>query len=160
MNMRTLAVVVALTVLGTACDSDSPTAPRDGLFEIESVVKVSQSGYTEPQRATIRTADEWARAWATLHAGLRPVPPRPPIDFERTVVVLAALGTRPNGCFTIDIAGVQPSIEGQPVFDVLETRPGLSCVCPEVVTQAAHAVRISRFSGEAEFLERVAELHC
>jgi hypothetical protein len=160
MEMRTLAVVFALTVLGTACDSDSPTALGDGPFEIESVVEVSQSGYTDPQRATIRTADEWAQAWATLHAGLQPVPARPPIDFETTVVVLAALGTRPNGCYSIDIAGVQSSIEGQPVFDVVETQPGPNCVCTEALTRPAHAVRIARFSGEAEFLERVAELRC
>jgi hypothetical protein len=160
MKMRTLAVVLALTVVGTACDSDSPTALGDGRFEIESVVKVSHSGYTDPLRATIRTADEWAQVWATLHAGLRPVPPPPPIDFEGTVVVLAAAGTRPNGCYSIDITGVQPSIEGQPVFDVLETQPGPNCVCTEVITRAAHAVRISRFSGEAEFLERVEELRC
>lgn len=158
--MRTLFVIAALIVASAACDSDSPTAPERGGFEIESLVAVAQSGYTSPTRLTIRSDAEWRQAWTTLHAGLQPAPPRPVIDFGHSFVVIAGAGTRPDGCHSIAITGVLSSIEGQPVFDVLETRPGPDCVCTLAVTQPAHAVRINRFTGDAEYLERVAELAC
>lgn len=158
--MRTIASLLALSALLAACGSSSPTAPEADPFELQTVVKVSQSGYHAPLRATIRSPAEWAEAWQMLHRGLQPVPARPPIDFSREVVVIAAAGSRPNGCYSIDLVDVRPSIEGQPVFDVLELQPGPDCVCTQVVTQPAHAVRVTRFSGDAEFLERSAQLSC
>lgn len=158
-TVRTFAMVL-VAFASLACDSDSPTAPERGDFEFESIVKVSQSGYDGPLRATLRSPGEWAQAWETLHAGRQPVPPRPSIDFGRSWVVLVAAGTRPDGCYSIDITSVQPSVEGQPVFDVLETQPGPTCVCTQAVTQPAHAVQINHFPRDAEFLERVAELAC
>lgn len=158
--MRVFATIAALILFAGACDSDSPTAPQDGPFELQTLAKVSQSAYTAPALTTIRSAEEWSAAWAALYAGLQPVPTRPEVDFGHSYVVLAAAGTRPDGCYSIEISSVQPSIEGQPVFDVVETRPGPSCVCTQAITRPAHAVRVTRFSGDAEFLERTTELAC
>lgn len=78
-------------------------------------------------------------------ASLRPgaVAAATAVDFRVAVVVLAAAGTRPNGCYSIEITGVRPSIEGQPVFDVLETRPGANCACTEVITRAARGPHLT-----------------
>lgn len=154
-----LPALLVLAMVG--CDSDSPTDPvPDGPLEIQPLAKVSQSGYAAAQRTVLRSTGEWADAWQRLHEGLQPVPPRPNVDFNRSFVVLAAAGTRPDGCYSIEITRVRPSIEGQPVFDVVESKPGPDCACPAVITRPAHVVRVTSFSGDAEYLEFEEELAC
>ena len=151
--MRTLASMALLTLVAIGCDSDSPTAPSldpDAPFVIEPIVQVAQSGYGAPTRQVIRSTGEWVEAWLRLHAGLQPVPARPVIDFDRAFVIVAAAGTRPDGCYSIEITQVRPSIEGQPVFDVVETQPGPDCGCAAVITRPAVAVDHVMIAGESD----------
>ncbi len=156
-TFRALALV-SVSVLVLACD-DSPTSPGDGPIAFESIVQSSSSGFVTPRREVIRDAGEWARVWDTLYATVNPRPPRPAVDFDRHMVVLAAMGTRPDGCYKVDVTGI--ALRGQTLeIEVTELGPGAGCVCTQAVTQPVHLVRLDRMAMPESFRVRGRALVC
>lgn len=158
--MRIHPGLLLVCLLFVACDEDSPTAPQDTPLVFETVVKASYSGFFEPARGTVRTAEEWGQVWQTLHAGLSPMPPLPAIDFDREMVVLAAAGTRSNGCYALDITGARRRGNGGVELEVTETVPGPTCACTEALTQPVHVVKVVRVPGPETFVERRSQRRC
>ncbi len=158
--MRGYAALLLVAVVSVACDSDSPTGLGDTPLELNTVVKASTSGLTTPVRTTVRASVDWADLWRTLHAGHGTVPALPPIDFDREMVVVAASGTRNNGCFAVEITAATRRGNGQAEFEVEETVPGPTCVCTQATTQPVHVARVVRAAGPESFVERRAELQC
>ena len=75
------------------------------------------------------------------------------------MALLAAAGTRSNGCFAIEFTQAR-MVRGILVLDVTETVPGQGCSCVEIVTQPLHVVRIVRLQAPAVFVERRRQLAC
>ena len=61
----------------------------------------------EPIRVVIRDGDAWNKMWREMFAnplcGSNEVPPPPPIDFTREMIIVAALGARPTSGYGIVI---------------------------------------------------------
>lgn len=157
--MRRVLALSFATVLLLACNGRSPTAPEDAVVPFETVVSASVSGFTSSERRAVRSAGEWAEVWQTIHAGQSPVPPVPALDFDRELALLAAAGTRSNGCFTIEFTQARTA-RGILVLDVTETVPGRDCSCIQVVTQPLHVIRIVRLPAPEVFVERRRQLAC
>ena len=154
-----LAALVAVASLLPACD-DSPTSPGDVQLSFETVLTSSYSGLTEAHRAVIRNPGEWPGIWEALHAGQSPVPPLPAIDFDREMVVVAALGSRSNGCFAVEVAAITLKGVGQVEIEVVETEPGPACACTEAITHPAHVVSLERSDGSYVFQESRRRISC
>lgn len=157
--MRNLMALIVVSTLVSACDNGSPTAPDQGSLLFTTVSKETTSGFFTPQREILASESEWREAWQTIYAGQSPAPPVPPIDFGREMVILAASGSRPDGCYTLDITDIHHSIEGVEIV-VTETVPGPACVCVQIVTQPVHAVRIERIPGTVYFTGTSQRLDC
>lgn len=158
--MRIHPALLLVPALLAACDSSTPTAPRESPLAVETVASAFYSGFTSPRRATLRTAGEWAEAWQTLYAGQSEVPPLPAVDFDRALVVVVAAGNRPTGCYAIDVTGASLRGEGAVLFEVTETVPGPACACTLALTQPVHIVKIPRVAGPVTFVERRFEARC
>lgn len=158
--MRTFAALTIVSGLLMACSGDSPTSLQDTPLEMATVAKASYSGFVAPLRGSVRTADEWAGTWQTLYSGQSPVPLLPAIDFSREMVVVAAIGTRSNGCFAVDVTAASLRANGAAVFEVEETVPGPNCVCTQALTQPVHLVKVGRFAGPETFVERKVQSNC
>lgn len=117
------------------------------------------SGVCAPSFRVIRTAEEWASAWAELAAGHDPIPTPPTVDFAAEMLLVATMGERITGGFVIDVerAAVQ---DGTLRVSVLETSPGPTCMTTQAITCPADVVRVPRRDGSVAFATRAAVHDC
>lgn len=156
-------VVLAAALGASGCgDPAAPGTPPDAvLLTAQDVVSVQESwsGYTGVVRTVITTPSAWADAWATLYANVSPVPPRPEIDFDSDVVVLAAMGMRATGGYSVTIEEVRAH-EGVLHVSVLERSPGPRCVTTQALTAPVHVVQVPREGTTAVFSVRTGTRTC
>ena len=144
------------------CESMTETAPAEAQVPAGSIELAMQerasvqgwfSGFSEPQRLVIRDEGAWAEAWGRIHSHLSDPPPLVPVDFDSSVVVLTAMGSRNTGGHRTTIESVHEH-DGVLYVSVLEEGPGRSCMVPQVLTAPVHAVEVPTRSGEARFQVR------
>lgn len=139
-----------------ACTLDEP-ADSD---ESESRVLVeyfdAQSHYPEPARWVIRDPAAWEQAWLQLSGNERPLPA---VDFEREMVLVAAMGERNTSGYEIAIEKVSEDADGIHV-EVLESSPGPSCGVFDVLTAPVTMVAVPRTDSAVVWVERSRTLDC
>jgi len=126
--------------------------PSEPLFQTV-IVDQFYSGIGASKRMLIRTGEEWRGFWRELYGEEEPIPAAPVIDFETSMVVVAALGTRATEGYWIEIESVVASEEGIQV-EIVETTPGEGCVVNETITAPVTAVAVERREGPATFISR------
>lgn len=163
------AALLALVPLacGTASTAPSARAARDeggGRVAItrlraEPYPLTFSSGLREPARTVVRDAALWEATWAAIWSRHEPEPARPAIDFDREMVVVAALGERASGghAILVDSATVAG---GTLVVHLRTTSPGPRCYVTAALTQPVDAVRLPRHEGAVEFRERAEVSRC
>ena len=108
------------------------------------------SGYDAPARLVIRDEARWARVWqrAATSASSHSLPR---VDFDRHMIIFAAMGEKPSGGYHIDIEGLFR--RGDDMYVVVrETFP--RCGSPDVITAPATAALVPRNRGRVYFVER------
>lgn len=155
---RHLNLVVSSLLLLLACGGQLPTSPGHGL-PIVTVVAAQSSGIDAGREEVIRDAEAWARAWREIHARRSPAAPLPEVDFSRQMLLLVALGERPDGCHDVEIAGVEGAGDALRVA-VREIVPGPGCICTMALVQPVHVVSVERTAGEVRFATRRVERAC
>ena len=138
--------------------SQSP-APAAGAVPTEPLASLFNSGYEDSTRQVIRGDAEWAAAWERMHAGTSPQPSLPAVDFAGSLVLVAALGTRPSGGFAIAIDSVVRSGDAL-VAHVTSTAPGQSCGTTAALTQPVAAVRVGATAESVRWEERQVVREC
>jgi hypothetical protein len=111
------------------------------------------SGIDDSLRVMVDDAVRWEAYWRRLHAHVTPPPPVPPVDFGREVVILAALGTRGSGGFTIRIDSAY-DVGTYVDIVVRRTAPGSGCLITAAFTQPVDVVRIPARRVPVRFRER------
>lgn len=113
-------------------------APYGGQpVQIRRIGQYSTSGITAPARLVIRDDSAYARFWASLGAGDRPL-----VDFSRDIVIAAAAGQRATGGNAIAVERVTRTGDGLAV-EVVETAPGPDCATSQAVTQPVDVVVVA-----------------
>jgi hypothetical protein len=110
----------------------------------------SSSGIDEPGTFVMRDAVEWASIWRRIHARRHPVPPLPEVDFEREMVVVAALGPKRTGGHTIRIERAWHD-GTKVVVLVQEESPGAGCIVPQAFVSPVDIARLPASAGPVEF---------
>ena len=147
-----------MILLAAACGA-APSAPdaQEPLNIIrlrrEPVSFAYVSGFDQPRQFVVRDANAWQQTWADIWRNHVPPPPLPSIDFESEMVVVAALGTRPSGGFSVFIDSASAGPEGV-VVRVRALSPGSNCAVTLAVTQPVDVARAPRRDGAVEFTER------
>lgn len=149
--MRPLAFVALLALsLLTACGDD----PVPVAYEVIPLEDPAFTAFTRPARLVIRSDAQLAAAWAKLSG------PLPAVDFTTEMVIVVALGPRPNSGYDVSVTKVT-------LGDELETTvtewtlEGSSCGgALEVVVSPAAAIRLARTEASVEFKERTGPLDC
>ena len=117
-----------------------------------------------PKETTFRAVhsqDEWNHLWGSLERNV--VGPRadaPHVDFTRFTMVVAALGTRPTGGYTVSIQNARR--EGSMVIvSVLEVRPhGKGCTVTDSLTYPIAIALIPQTDRAVRFEIESADLDC
>lgn len=110
------------------------------------------SGIEGPRRTVVRDADAWAELWSEMAGDREPKSEPPPVDFASHMVIVAAMGTRPTGGFSIAIERVYQSAE-RLFVEVRERAPSANCMVTQALTQPADAVVVPRSDLPVSFAE-------
>jgi hypothetical protein len=117
------------------------------------------TGISERQRIVVRDAATWAQLWRTITSGYSPPPPVPEVDFDSEMAIVAAMGTRPSGGYSIHIDEVREAGEQLHVV-VREVSPGPDCLVSAALTAPVIAVRVARRDGPVTFVEHAEVVDC
>ena len=119
------------------------------------------SGLTSESFRTVRSQKEWDDLLPQLavqpskgdssHA--------PAIDFEKFMVLVAALGSRPSGGFSVLIQGAFDNGRTIEVY-VLEVRPGPDCTVITAITHPIAIALIPRSDRPVRFQIDTADVNC
>lgn len=143
-----------------ATSGADPVAPSSGLVRFREPDGFSQfSGLADSARVVIRDGGEWSRYWSAINRPFIPQPPEPAVDFTREAVIVASLGSRPTGGFTVRIDQVRADADHLTV-SVVRTVPGAGCAVAAVVTQPVDIARIPIPTLPVVFVERVERTDC
>jgi hypothetical protein len=117
------------------------------------------SGLTERERIVVRDASTWAALWPRILGSHRPMPPVPSVDFAREMVVVASMGTRSSGGYTIAIDSVFVARDTLRVV-VREQSPGPRCGTTAALTMPVALARLERSELPVSFISRAAVRDC
>ena len=154
------ALLLLATVLLPACSQPEPLALslQSNAPEFQPLHATQYSNIREKQRLVIGDAETWAALWAEMMSTGSPSTP-PYVDFQKEVVIVAAMGERRVGGYEIAIESVQFT-NGAALVTVRSTSPGPTCDRAEVMTAPLDAVRMRKVSGPIAFQERAAIREC
>ncbi len=110
------------------------------------------SGLDDSLRLVIRDAETWQNTWERMHRSQRPQPPLPEVDFEHEMLIVAALGSRPSGGYSIlvEAAHEHPS---HLVATIRKTSPGIRCFVTGTATQPVDVACLARSEKPVHFRE-------
>lgn len=135
------------------CSKEEPAAPpaRDGVVVtdirpegeevpfLRAFPGTPNGGIREETRAVIRDAKAWEETWARASLHLGPPPKPPAVDFAKEMPVIAALGEKPTGGWSVEIVGAR-KVGGRLRILYAVREPGPGEVAAQVVTRPWHAV--------------------
>lgn len=107
-----LPIAVGITI---ACCGDLAVAQYDSAREVVPVTRLrpsptafaTYSGLSDSLRTVVRDSAEWSAVWRGITRPFYPPPPLPQVDFDRDMIVVAALGARPTGGYDVVIEGAR-----------------------------------------------------
>lgn len=117
------------------------------------------SGYPDSARLVIKTADEWTRVWNRIVSNHGPKPAVPEVDFAKEMVLVAAMGTRATGGFSIEIEAVDRD-SSSITASVRKRAPGKTCGTTAALTAPVAIVRIPRSDKPVRFVEETIATDC
>jgi hypothetical protein len=164
--MTRVAQIVLLVAAG-ACHSafaaGQPSAQKEPVplqrFRDGPSAFSSYSGLIDSLRAVVRDSSAWRQLWQQINRPFIPPPSLPPIDFQREMVVVAALGSRPSAGFDVMIEGAAEDSSGIEV-DVRRSSPAAGCPVPAVETQPVDLARLPASARSLRFRERRLVIPC
>ena len=154
-----------MTLLGVssfaaaACAESSGVPGGNVLVSMHRIFSEQYSGIQQPRRAVIRSAAQWKSIEDELRRGGVSAVPLPPLDFGRSMVILAAMGTQSTGGHTITIESVYRG-GGRLWVVVREEAPGPGCMTSQVVTTPVDAVGVPLSDEPVSFVERKETREC
>ena len=163
-SLRGIAGVAAIVAVIAGCgspDVTQPVGPTVPLVRLRAdpYSFSSYSGFEAPTRLVVRDAATWAAVWQQIYDRETPVPPLPAIDFSREMIVVAALGSRGTGGYSILLEGATETADGTAVT-VKSTSPGSTCLVTEALTQPIDVARLPLRSGSVTFIEQTHVAKC
>ena len=160
---RAVLLLQLLPLMLSCIRGEGLTLPRDASQvppdQLQTLLQESSSGIDSRRRGVIRGEAEWSAFWDEVHSRRSPVPERPDVDFEQSMVIVASMGTRPTGGYEITFDAVGRTGADYHVV-VRESAPGRSCGTTAALTQPVTAVRVARSDGNVSFIERTSTLRC
>ena len=119
------------------------TPPAERVPEVAMVGYRHTSGFDTQQQLVVRDSATWATTWTRLLGSHSPKPPLPAVDFSREMLVIASMGTRSSGGYTVGIDSVFLARDTV-FFRVRETSPGSRCGTTAALTSPVGLARVER----------------
>ena len=157
--MLALAVVACRGPLAAGQHDTSPEPVSLARLNGAGTAYSSYAGIDDAMRTVIRDSTAWRRLWQRINRPFIPQPMLPDIDFEREMVVVAALGARPSAGYDVVIEGATRDSTGIAVA-VRVASPAAGCPVAAVETQPVDLARIPASDRPVRFREREVVVGC
>ena len=117
------------------------------------------SGITRRDRIIVNDEAIWKSLWTELLGSHSPKPSAPTVDFNRETIVVASMGQRSSGGYsvTIDSAGVAGDTV---ILAVTERSPGRTCGTTAALSSPIALARVMRPRASIRFVEKTAVTDC
>jgi hypothetical protein len=174
---RSFTDILLLAALVAGCDAQSvATAPDpgaavlaqplplvggsgDGAARDTTQTRSSYSGFAVRRRIIVRDAATWQTGWHQFVGSVTPKPEAPTIDFSTKMVLIATMGSRSSGGYSISIDRV--SMNGDAMLAVVrEVSPGRRCIVTAAFSAPATAVVVPVTTGDVSFRETTETRNC
>jgi hypothetical protein len=163
MTLRTVAAVMMATgcraPFASSQSSVNPATVSLARLRDGATAFSSYAGIGDPMRAVIRDSTAWRQLWERLNRPFVPSPALPAIDFEREMIVVAALGSRPNAGYDVVIEGAERDSAGIRI-SVRVAAPASGCPVATVMTQPVDLARLPLSDQPIRFHERDVVVAC
>ena len=162
-----LAVVACRPAADGSEPPDAPVSRAPAQTESVALVRLrpgdlpflQNSGLRDSLRTVIRDQAAFAELWARMYAPYGERPPVPDVDFDREMIVAAALGTRSSGGYAIYLDSA--TIAGDAlVVHVRRVEPGPNCGTTQALTEPVDLARVPRDARPVRFVEHSAVHQC
>ena len=118
------------------------------------------TGLVQPERIVIRDIEAWRSTWNKIYERHSPVPALPEIDFSKQAVIVAALGQRSSGGYTIIVESASVNDAGGLNVVVRSISPGSNCGTTAALTQPADVAKIPNSYTAVQFVEKAEVSNC
>ena len=119
------------------------TPPAQRSPEVAMVGYRHTSGFDTRERFVVRDSGTWATTWTRLLGSHSPRAPLPAVDFSREMIVVASMGTRSSGGYTMGVDSVFAARDTV-FFHVREQSPGSRCGTTAALTSPVGLARVER----------------
>lgn len=158
-------IMLGITACSSAPDHAPPaTEPRDaaasaGRQPIRQLLQEHSSGVNDSTRRVINDSATLAQVWATVFATRSEAPPVPAVNFANEMVIVASMGTRSSGGYSISVDSARVAGPELQVF-VRSQAPGPLCGTTGALTQPVVIVAVPRVAAMPRYVETVARTEC
>ena len=154
-------IIAVLFIACTGSISDPPTGTRIPLARLSSTpLSLSfYSGIGQPERLVVRDSAKWHTVWASIWSGTTPMPATPNVDFTKEMVIVAALGSRSTGGYSIVLDSAMATSAGLVVW-IGTSSPGARCVTTQAFTAPVDVARIQRIDEPVDFVDVPKVVQC
>lgn len=135
----------------------TPAAQRPP--ELAIVPYRHSSGIEDRRQVVIGDSTTWARIWTEIVGSHRPSAPLPPVDFTRELLVIASMGTRSSGGYSVAMDSVRVARDTLFVR-VREYSPGSQCGTTAALTAPVGLARMERSHHPIAFESEARTLQC
>ena len=123
---------------------------------LRSLGKGGFSGIKEVRQEVVKDKAAWEKLWTEHARPTRNDSPAPEVDFAKEMVIVAALGTKRTGGYSVEIVSAEPAGKKLRVT-VKQASPPPGALAIQALTAPFHFVAVPRSDLEVEFIEPKAE---
>lgn|GEM_PF-1887592 len=117
------------------------------------------SGLDEPRFEVVRDPATWETLWQQVTARQGSGPMLPLVDFKQEMILVAAMGRRRSGGYSIQIVSVLPKGPDL-VATVVRTSPGPRCGTTQAITNPSDMVKVAATSKRIRWAVNDRVSHC
>ena len=152
MNSVQTLLIGLLGLLLTGCLS--PSRAAEGL-PVRSLARAAFSGIQDPKQEVIKDKAVWEETWARHVSKAKGAPPRPDVDFTKEMVIMAAMGRKNSGGYSIQVTSVKP-VGDKLQVNITQIAPPPGAMTIQALTSPIQFVAVPRSDLEPEFKETTA----
>ena len=119
---------------------------------IRSLAKGAFSGIKVAQQEVLQDSGQWETLWKLHSTSAGSAEKIPAVDFSKEMVIVATMGTRRTGGYSIEIVRVEPSGKTLSIA-VRQSSPPPGAITIQALTAPFHFVAVPRSDLKPEFVE-------
>ena len=146
-------ILMALAVVlmgGAACSQHNVLLTGGKRIIWKQLVHSSRSSFVRPAYMVIRDDETWMQTWLRIKNKYADPKSAPQVDFKRYMILVAAMGPKRSGGYSIRIKRIVDAPSRIEV-DLEAMEPGITCTTSQALTSPVQVVRIVRSDKDVNF---------